>query len=120
MISHCLANYLITLYYIVLFYHDITLSKYIITLLLVESCGTHQIEPVGDRLCMHCVVLGVLRGLTHDHDGLGACLTLGVPAQHPHLVQVLDVVHLYRHLVSRDDLSRAGSDRSENMASSVL
>jgi hypothetical protein len=54
------------------------------------------------RLCVDRVMLDVFTGITHHYH----CPTLitTVAAQHPHLVQVLDICQLHRLLVCSNHL----------------
>lgn len=63
---------------------------------------------------MDCVVLDRLTGLPNDHNCLGSRLILLVPAQHPDLIQVLNIVQLHWDFVSRNDLHNRVTRLSES------
>lgn len=61
---------------------------------------SHLIEPIADWLHVYRVMLNVFAGLTNHYNGFGAVRTQRVVANHPYLIQMLDVMYFHWILIS--------------------
>ena len=69
---------------------------------------TYQIKSVCNGLCVYCVMLHLLWSLSHDHCSFRSRVALTIPAEYPHLIQMLHITDWDWSLICGNHLKNKG------------